>query len=315
MHNMTRYLIVGKNGKVKPDDIFDISYVNAEYFKKNYAPLIEMDSNYFIHNSETTSVFIDPNDEIKFLHDLSERIFKEWGKTGHWKDCLQITKHEIKEFDITQKIVVYNIYTVDFVGRFGYDKPGMAADLIPFVCDGRGRLYFIGIYRKFLPGVGKPATIGGFRNINGYHFATGTETVVSEGKEETGLKIKVYEPARAWKKDPMADGLNVKVTLGKNNPIEARAFLWFLGMFRTANTEKNRKLKKKRVYETNGYTVLAYVKKHLEKSDLENLLEAGDDAAKLMVCEVGKDPFPDFYSKHHATILREALKKYDLKWD
>lgn len=300
---MERYIVVGKDGNAI--EIYEIGDKEKNHLLK-YAPRIELDSNFILHGFESKKRFKRAKNELKYIIRLAERIFKEWGRFGHWKDVLQITKHEF---------MLHNRYTVDFIGRFEYDKPGITSDLVPFIRDLEDNVFFIGILRKFPPGVGKPATIGGFRNIKEYDFANAAETAIAEGKEETNFKITSLEAEEEMKKFPLPENIRVKVSLGKKSSVEVYTDLKLIRVFPTANVERNLKLKKKRVYETAGYTLMAYIPRILSKKDVEGMLEAGDDAAKLMVCEVSKDPFPDFYSSHHTDILREALAMYDLEWD
>src|SRR5438105_6465770 len=75
------------------------------------------------------------------------------------------------------------------IAQKAFPKPGLEADLVVIVDDGPGTHHFVGITRKYEPGKGKAATIGGFLDLKGPRLDSPLETVIHEGAEEAGVFI------------------------------------------------------------------------------------------------------------------------------
>lgn len=227
-----------------------------------------------------------------------EHYYQDWKLCGYFGDVVQI------ERIFTES---KTIFIISYIGRKAFHKPGLAADLVPFIKDKDGRLFFIGIIRKYSPGKGKFALLGGFTGINGYHLETVAESLVHEGREEAGLLIKPLDRNILIK--PFAQEVPVQVSLGKKlDKLKVDTQMILVGTFPTNQEEQMPYLNLKRVYQTTGYTMMVDIGRSLNVEILKGWLTPGDDADKLVFVELNKDKLPEFGIGHHQTVFDEALK-------
>ena len=230
------------------------------------------------------------------LIDFFQTAYQRWGKYGFMGDIISVTVLETsREY----------IYSLNFIGRLAFHKPGLAVDLLTVICIKDGN-YFIGIKRRFDPGKGKLALPGGFLDVNDYHLDTPLETIVHEAKEEIGLNIKVinildlstYELVEA----SVEIEYNFQKFAGKLIP---------LGIMPTGDNEKMPSIGLKRVYHTTAYAlVLDMTQSDLDERGIDNWLKAGDDASKLEIINLSKNHNPEFGLTHHEKIFSSFMKKF-----
>jgi len=231
------------------------------------------------------------------IREYIQSYYKDWKPCGSFGDVIQIERI----FTETK-----TIFVIDFIGRKAFHKPGLAADLIPFIKDKEGKLFFIGIIRKYMPGKGKFALLGGFTGIDGYHLETAAESLLHEGIEEAGLFIKALD--QDILKKPFASKIPVQVSLGKSKDKQViNTQMILVGTFPTSFEEQMPDLNLKRVYQTTGYTMLIQVDILLDLEILKNWLTPGDDADKLVFIELNKEKIPEFGISHHQTVFDHAF--------
>lgn len=315
---MQKIIVIGKHGKVK-----DIHYLTnqADNYLKKISPLIEIDTDYVAERSVVMGGFKNEKEEKAYLTRLAEEQFKDWGRCGHFKDAMQITKREIG----LDGGKVYE-YSIDFIGRLELEKTMQAADILIFVNDLSGNLFLVGITRKENPGKDEFALVGGKRDFvndkNGYyeHYETPVETIIHEAKEEAGLTLKLcrHEKKKA-RTDLNARSFDVIVELKGRSAKKRRipAKLELVGSFQTAEDKKGKKIaengkaarvKRKRIDETIAFmVVINTASRKLTKEKIAGWFTAGDDAKAIVVVDLQTEKTLDFAFGHHADIFKEAF--------
>jgi hypothetical protein len=283
---MQQYVVLGKNGKI------DRFLANPEVLaKKDKPPLAEMQLN----DLSSWPHIVGFVSDINKVFDNIESEYLSRGKFGPYGDVIFVFHQD-------------DTYFMSLIVQFAFPKPGLAADLIPFVRDKRGQLFFIGIVRKNNPGKGNPASIGGFRNVKGFHFASAAETIISEGEEESGLKVVVCNDVI------MNDVKNIinlrefraKIIIGD---IEKYTRVQLVGTYHTSEDEEISTTGYKRVYETTAYAFVINVDEDLSEETLAAKLKAGDDAQDIFVWNLTRrGGSPKLAFAHHDEILSDAWK-------
>jgi len=285
---MEQFLLYGKKGVIQR------SFVDATGLSDNFrAPLAEVGiEDFFSQSTYIGRLSVSSHcKEMEELYSNLESVYRNWGKFGPFGDCILVTVNE-------------GYVRIILIARLAFPKPGLAADLVPFVRDSTGKLFFIGIVRKNNPGKGKPAIIGGFKNIDiyGYHLDTAAETVVKECYEESGMRIIPQSVDLA--KNINVDEFVALVNIGSAKPVTK---VRLLGTYPTSD-EENTASGIKRVYETTVYTFVAQFNQVLNERRLAGMLKAGDDASEVFVWDFdGRRDSPKLAFEHHNKILRDAL--------
>lgn len=184
-------------------------------------------------------------------------------------------------------------------GAQAFPAPALAADIVPFFLCADG-LVFLGIRRGMEPGKGKPALIGGFREVHGTHFDTPLQCLLKEGDEEASFKMTPLFPQDVEKIDQEFAPATVRVRIGIYT---IPTCLYRLGDFHTSSDEEAFGGKEKRVHQTTAYACRIDVPT-LSIKDIGEQLQVGDDASELILQPT--DIPPDFGISHHATIYEAA---------
>lgn len=196
----------------------------------------------------------------------------------------------------------------------GYTLPANATDIVPFIEADDGKIYMSLGIRKFDPGIGKPATYGGFNNVESDgRYVSPTGTALLEAREEAGLKMKPINAARF--EDLMRDhnlfgkDIAVKATLGlKNisNKAEMKANVCHVATIETSNDimPKGGEVRvgtdiQKRVHTTSvvtmiakktdllvnssGFFTITIPRPAISASSLKSLYKGGDDISQALV--------------------------------
>jgi hypothetical protein len=190
------------------------------------------------------------------------------------------------------------------VSHKGFRKPGLAADLAVVVKGknekGKDVYYLVTGSRRANPGKGKPAWLGGFRNIDKgpdgvYAFDSGAYTMLHEAVEEAGLVIKHHNPEEL-RTAYNADDIPVTVELGKDkDKIESGVRMKHLGTIATSDLPLGGEQVggealangTKRVYATDGYFLLVDLQdKEINEQLLSDWLTPGDDIGKLQFHDI-----------------------------
>lgn len=208
----------------------------------------------------------------------------------------------------------YWIY-VNFIAKIVDPKPTLAADILPFVIDSRRKVYFIGITRKYEPGKGKLALIGGKQDCIDGRFEAPFETAIREaGEEVNGLRIRALHSYSDLRTHYLLQRPSYDVFVDFGSAITGitlgvKAKLQLLGTFQTSNQEKITGSNRRRVDWTTAYLLPIHLGEQVvEKQDLERWLKADDDAESLQIIEWGVDEFPEFGLSHHDDIYHQAYK-------
>jgi len=256
-------------------------------------PLIEVDAN----QSFRGPVYVYPAEGFGLADARTAfgSIYRSWGRYGYMGDVIVVKMIETKEGFA---------YFLSHMGRLSVEKPGLAADLIPIIKAGHNDYYFIGIKRKYSPGMGQPGLMGGFIDVNGYHLDTPQETVVHEAKEEIGLNIKVRNRADLMSLIP--GDLEVEVDYQET---KYRGELLYRGVHETGDNERMPSLGLKRVYHTTAYCLLLdMTDANLDIRKIGQWLKAGDDASSLVITHLKDAHHLKFGLKHHEEIFFSLIK-------
>ncbi len=207
----------------------------------------------------------------------------------------------------------------DWIAPLAYPKPVLAADLIPFIRDSDGRLFWVGIKRGRPPGEGKCALIGGIRAIEKRKLASGTtymletplENLIHESKEEAGIALSCVKA--------VGEGSNAKVASATVSipelNIVSQTELFHVGTVHTdIEVERNPSTGELRVHEATGYAFQLHVGIPLAASEIEAALHPTDEDERTIpvVRQIGS--FADveeinnsFHSAHHRVLFCQAL--------
>jgi len=294
---MEKVFIFGMKGELER---IEEGIPGTEHYQK-IAPRVEIDFgfNYF----ETFNVHEDDlnSDPQKIIMRQVEKIYAKWGKFGPYGDVIQLSR------TFGNGILKY---TIDFIGRLAWPKPGLAADLLPLIEDREGKTFFVGITRKNPPGQGKFALLGGHLDVREFHLETPAEALLHEGRDEIGLCLTPDPRDEArFKNQPYAQTLRVIAHLGRKNPLHLPAKMFLLGTFLTSHEERITGLKEKRIYWTTAYALKVKLDQKLNKKLLATWLQAGDDARGLVILDIQRDQIPEFAFAHHREIYNKAIKE------
>ncbi len=260
------------------------------------APLVEIDYRF------KPSVGMIKHESAKKLSEeelipFFQGMYNFWNKFGPFGDVMSITEVEQQG--------TY-LYLFNYLGRLSFLKPGIAADLVVFVKDSAGQSFFVGIKRKYDPGKGKAALIGGFRDIKGYHIDTPLQTIIEESHDEAGIIIDTQDDYTPYSHE------SIPVRIGFTNNPDTKNFgeLAFLGIFPTSKEEEVYPLGLKRVYETAAYLLMIDVSYRLNKETADALFSSGDDAENIFVSDLKDMDTGSFGISHHGDIFSKALSRF-----
>lgn len=296
--------VVGHKGKVQ--GVF-MSAVEALESGKHPTPILEFDMSSVVSPDFQLDLKIHVSDfprSEELIKEVVEKWYAARGIFGPYGDVLQLNWRLI-ECEFPHKS--HSIYTVDFIGRRAFHKPGLAADIVPFVVDEFGNVFMVAIKRGKNPGKGKIALAGGFCDIHGFHKETGAETAIREAGEEIGLKIYPRDE-EVCALQPNAPEIFVRIEL-ENYVATSRMHL--LGTFQTSSEECLNNLGLKRIYETTAYMLVIPMKSKnaLLPSEVAAMFIAGDDAAEIVAIRASDVMNIDFAFEHHHNICQQAMDR------
>jgi hypothetical protein len=290
--------MLGKNG-----NITDV--IGDQIYLKNLAdelpPVIEIDfATTFADFGEylkPANLWLQSKGKYEGMAIWLHNIYNTWGRFGSIRDIMQVT-------------IADNEMSVDFIGTLSPHKACLAADILPFfINEDEGQAYFVGIVRTNFPNIGQPALTGGFRDVRGYHFETGTEAAIREGIEEINLQIRaltsrgfasVYDPFNEDYETVYSVEVNLADQIHEANMYE-------LGTFPTSDSEKLIRTGRKRVYETSAYVLPIVMDCELSEERIQEWLKAQNEIKELFVWDLAKND-PIFPNSHHNTIYEAAIE-------
>ncbi len=285
---VTQFYFIGYNGEIKTQ--------TRPPFRE---PIIEVDS--AKSGSEMTECMSFTKrlslDEVKHYFGS---IYKSWGRFGYLGDVIAVKELELDGLFI---------YFLDFIGRLAIIKPGLAADLVPIIKVSENDYYFVGVKRRYSPGQGLAALMGGFNDVRGYDLDTPLETVIHEAKQEIGLTLRVTNP------NDLRETLPTKVAVEvdyRDNNYQDKIFhgeLLYRGIIKTGMEEMLMSIGLKRVYTTTVYALfLDMTGAGLNKEKLGQWLKAGDDAASLVIVNLKDRRDLRFGLGHHTEIFSSLMQ-------
>lgn len=296
---MTDFLFYGKKGKLFPETIDSLEWLMGI----THAPFIETDLDSLFKKKIIQIIGTDYVSIAESAIRQITPIYQAWERFGPDGDIISLTE------------IIPQTYLVA-LGRLTFPKPGLTADIVPIVRDVKGRRFLICIIRRDElgnPGRGKPALIGGFRNIQGDHFASGIETIVAESEEEAGLIFRPFDEF-AWRTIQSTPNLPEVFSFVTIGDFKTSTYLKLLGTYLTSKDEEFRfKIDEKnwvtykRVYETVAYACFVDFDRELTAESLAQMLKFGDDADGIVVFDVTNGKRPDLAFSHHNQIVNDAL--------
>jgi 8-oxo-dGTP pyrophosphatase MutT (NUDIX family) len=255
---------------------------------------------------DTASLFLErtnlchvngPEEQIKAF---VQEAYSVWGKFGSEGDLIAVRMIELPDASVAE---------IEFIGRLQQPKPSLAADIIPVVIDSEGNSFFVLIHRKWDPGKGKIALIGGNQEVIGFYFQTPAATLQMEAMEEANLVLVPQlgsEPP--FFHQPFIPCVPVTVKIRQREVAEVESNLILLGTYETSAEEERPHLQAKRINWTTAYLLPIRVDFPVDKEMLKRWFKAGDDAEKMAFVNPETDPYPEFGIGHHKTIFDEAKK-------
>ena len=232
----------------------------------------------------------------QFLREWLTEIYQKHGKYGPFGDVLVVIRRR-REFVLVS------------IAPKAFRKPGVAADLVPFLVDSRGHRFFVGIRRGQNPGKGRPALIGGFLDIAGYHLENAIQCLSHEGVEEVGMKIRLKDRAAVNASiSPFPKSADVAVEFAGE---EYDGTLRLVEVIYTGREEEWPSLNEKRVHMTAVYTLQITVNRELTAELIEQQFIPRDlvEGNKVAVFEVGQEQ--KFGLSHHETAYHLALAELE----
>ncbi|HAM88437.1 MAG: hypothetical protein US83_C0004G0052 [Candidatus Falkowbacteria bacterium GW2011_GWC2_38_22] len=288
---MFHYLVFGKMGK-----IISVTHVhNNEEIKSLAKDRISVRPEDFFMNYIDCKKSDDrtPEAELAYVEKLITPHYNYWGLFGPYGDVISVVKS--REGDN------YDYYYIALMGNIEYPLPVLTVDFVPFFEDINLKTFFVGIIRKDDPGKGKPAFIGGHRDVVGYKFQTPFEALLHESLDEAAIKIL---PVTTEDMDN-PNLMNKRVVIQLGGRI-INTELFSLGEFVTGEDEKIKHLNKKRVNETTAITAVIPYEGVLSEELLKKMFQAGSDADDIFVWDTEKG-VPKFGIDHHKEIYKKAF--------
>lgn len=268
------------------------------------ASLVEVDNNFLSQDNQVGQLSFCSSFELDFLElkMILVDIYHNWGRFGYMGDVIAVNAIKTNSGWV---------YTIAFIGRLAINKPGLAADLLPIFKVGAQEFYFVGIKRKYEPGKGLLALMGGFIDVKGYHLDTPIETVIHEAEEEIGLKIDPIFEVKDHN-DLSLKHVPVRVNFPAvgENLSECYGSLTLHGVFPTGDNEKMPNLRLKRVYQTTVYSLFVNMENMgINEKRLRQYLKAGDDADELVIVNLNEINNMKFGLEHHQKIFSSVIKE------
>lgn len=210
----------------------------------------------------------------------------------------------------------------NWIAPLTFPKPTLAADLIPFIRDSEGRLFWIGIKRGRPPGEGKHALIGGIRAIEKRSLSAGPthmletplENLAHESVEEAGIILSKVKFRDGW---PCANG-SATVTIPELGITASPVEVCYVDTVRTdIDVERDPSTGELRVHEAVGYAFVLRVNSPLSADKIVAALHPTDESERTVPVVQEIRSFPDvirihdsFHSVHHRALFFRSAELY-----
>ncbi len=208
------------------------------------------------------------------------------------------------------------VYYLTEVGLKAWPKPAIASDLFPVIFTPSGKIFFVGIKRGQAPGIGLPASLGGFNGVFGPHLASSPECLLGYGKtekgearEEIGMKVWVNKEIPFDTETPFPDIVAVKVKIGQKTYDTS---IYSLGETYTTEEEYLPNLNEQRVHAAWGYLMPVVSHKDVTREELLAQFKCNDpkEGNGIYVQEITAEsgfelPLP---IGHHKRLWKRAVQ-------
>lgn len=249
------------------------------------------------------------------LLDIRVRIgegYRTHQKFGPWGDLIAVS---------TNGPFLY----FNFIAPLAFRKPTLAADLIPFIRDAEGRLFWIGIKRGRPPGEGKHALIGGIRAIEKrelrvgptYMLETPLENLMHESEEEAGIILGCNQIEGIGHYSNTVMEVSIPELDIIPSQMDTRVEVHNVGTLRTdIAAERDPSTGELRVHETTGYMFLLHVVNPLSVNQIEAALHPTDTSEHTIPIVRQVDTLADmkavmdsFHAGHHRKLFALSFAK------
>ncbi|NTW13429.1 MAG: hypothetical protein HGA31_00165 [Candidatus Moranbacteria bacterium] len=225
------------------------------------------------------------------------------GRYGHFGDAVRVSRYDIGNGSY--------LYVADAVGHLAYHKPGVAADILPFIRDSDGNLYFICI-RKGEAGSGPLALVGGFIDKKGVSIESAAESAIREGFEEIGLRLKPRDSFPRDDGNPHPDHIEVRAEFQGSEKSECR--LKLLGTVFTPTSDADIAYGFQRVSMTTAYMAVFEIGKTLSVADVKGMFKGdGSEVKEVVVLSRREFSGASFKDSHHRKLFEQALGMLDIR--
>lgn len=250
-----------------------------------------------------------PEGDGSSMRDIRVRIaegYRLHQKFGPWGDLIAVSADG--------PFLYFN-----WIMPLAFPKPTLAADLIPFIRDAEGRLFWIGIKRGRPPGEGKHALIGGIRAIEKKELACGPtymletplENLMHESGEEAGIFLSNLIFTNV---DPYINIACVDVSIPEL-AVSSSVHIHYIKTMRTdVEVERDASTGELRVHESAGYAFVVRVDRPLLESEIEAALHPTDMSERTTPVVRAINSFADmvsiqhsFHSQHHRELFSRSM--------
>jgi len=294
--HVKKFYFYGFQGNLKKTPYDSLARLSADHHNP---PRVELfvDDERKISQVPISDIY-NPDTECNFTPLMAQEVYQEVGRYGFFGDVVRVSRYGNKPESF--------FYVVDQVGHLAYEKPSIAADILPFIRDIAGKLFFIGI-RKGQIGSGPFALVGGFTDIKRLEMETLAQSALREAGEEIGVSMFPSGYGVLGICTPYADDIPIIVKL-KNDELVSSS-LNLVGTFFTSTSEREIEAGFKRVHMTTAYMTVIEIGRKLSCEEILPLLESGSDAAEVIVIPESEFASAEFREGHHREIFEAAWKR------
>lgn len=293
MSRIKQHYFFGLRGRLEEKAYPSLLALSADHHHPPRVEKLVVDEDKFMKESISSDGI--QTDEPKFIWLMASDAYHGVGRYGFFGDFVCVSRFEVGGS--------YQ-YFVDEIGQLSYEKPGLAADILPFIRDIDGNLFFVCI-RKEAVGQGAFVLVGGFVDSAGLEMETSAQAAIRESGEEITLKIRPSGYGTCRIREPFADDISVIVEFC--NGEQAASTLKLVKTCFTSTSEREIKAGSKRVHMTTAYSAVVEIRRRLSCEEILSLLEKGSDATEVIVLPESAFGVAEFGAGHHRELFDQAL--------
>lgn len=202
------------------------------------------------------------------------------------------------------------IVVINYIAPQTFEKPGLGADLVIIVTNETGVRYFVGIRRTNEPGIGKPATIGGFLDVKDSRLLSPLQTILHESRDEAGITITTPSGEAVGEQELLtSEKRDVRVALSSGD--NAPGTLKYLGVIPTGDVDRLPS-GRKRIYWAFGYVLEITIPAQCSSDErMVARCFRGSEEGAIYVRKIGatEKDHPRFHSSHHREFFEKGLRE------